>query len=116
MIGRRAILGLTLTILVIVGFFWWNSNGRWRPVEVTQAQILDLSDRTRIEFYVPACNADLSAEVRETDGAVGVLISMRNVWRGMDCGGGLAVTLGEPLGNRELVDLSSLRPVDIAVP
>ena len=51
--------------------------------------------------------------MRENDEAVLVLISMRNVYRHGDCGGGLAVTLGEPLGDRMLIDLYDWHPIDV---
>ncbi len=111
--ARRALLGLVVAALVILGFVYWNSNGRWRSVNVTEAQVGLFDRENSIELYVPACNADLVADVRENDEAVLVLISMRNVWRGMDCGGGLAVTLAEPLGERVLIDLYDWEPIDI---
>ena len=55
----------------------------------------------------------LVADVRENEEAVLVLISMRNVNRGADCGGVIAVTLSEPLGERVLIDLYDWEPIDI---
>lgn len=85
----------------------------WRPVDVTDAQIVDSGQQNRIELYGTACNADLAADVRETDAAVGMLIWMRNVYRGGDRAGGLAVTLGEPPGDRVLVDLADWQRIEI---
>ena len=109
----RALLGLVVVALVILGFFYWNSNGRWRSIDITDAQVVGSDQENSIEFYVPACNADLVADVRENEEAVLVLISMRNVNRGADCGGGLAVTLSEPLGDRVLIDLYDWDPIDV---
>ncbi|MEE9178506.1 MAG: hypothetical protein V3U46_08760 [Acidimicrobiia bacterium] len=109
-------LRMILTVLVLSGlvaaggvYYFWN--GRPRPADVTHAQLVN-SRGDHLEVFVSACNADLSAEIRETDQAVGVLVTKRHEWDA-DCGGGLAISLTEPLGGRVLIDLSDWKVIEV---
>jgi hypothetical protein len=70
------------------------------------------SDGVTIEFGVGSCNADLDAEVVESDTTVEVTITAEND-TSQDCADLVVITLDRPLGERELVNGSTGEVLDV---
>jgi len=70
------------------------------------------SDSVTIEFGVNACNADLFAEVVESDTTVEVTITAENDTTDA-CADLIAITLDKPLGDRQVVNGSTGEVLDI---
>ena len=70
------------------------------------------SDGVAIEFGVNTCNADLNAVVVESDTAVEVTITAENDTTD-DCADSIAITLDQPLGDRQLINGSTGHVLDV---
>ncbi len=78
--------------------------------EITEVYLR--SDGVAIEFGVNTCNADLDAVVVESDTAVEVTITAENDTTD-DCADSIAITLDQPLGDRQLINGSTGDVLDV---
>ena len=69
-------------------------------------------DGLTIELEVDTCNANLVADVTESAATVEVVVAAAND-TGDDCLDGIAITLEEPLGDRDLIDRSDGETVQV---
>jgi hypothetical protein len=83
------------------------------------ARVMDASvssDGRELMLSVDSCNADLSAEVAESPSQVVVTVTVRNDTSD-DCADVIVVTLDEPLGERQLLNVTgAVVPVRTASP
>lgn len=70
------------------------------------------SDGVTVEFGIDTCNADLEAQVVESDTRVEVTISAENDTTD-DCADSIVITLDQPLGDRQLINGSTGKVLDV---
>jgi hypothetical protein len=98
-------------IWAVIGCSMLPLTGCAQPPQIMDAWLS--VDGVTLELALDTCNADLTTAVDFTASFVYVTVDAENDDRGSDCGDGLTLVLGEPLGERLLVDG---RTGDIIVP
>ena len=78
--------------------------------EITEVYLR--SDGVTIEVGVNTCNADLNAVVVESDTTVKMTITAENDTTD-DCADSIAITLDQPMGDRQLINGSTGDVVDV---
>lgn len=111
----RWLLAASLLAAVLAVGWWFLSSGVWRRgVGVVSAELRSPTD---LVLIVDACDEDAELDdLRETDRAVLVRVDASFAplrGGGLDCLTSIEVPLQDPLGDRIVVDLTTLRQVGV---
>jgi hypothetical protein len=94
-------IGVVVVVVLVMAIAWSRWQHRWRATPITSAALTE--DPSRLLLELPTCNADHRQRVEESRTTVRVFVEHRRATTD-DCADGLAVALGNSLGDRKLFD------------
>jgi hypothetical protein len=110
--GRRSRLTLLVAgLLLVAGTSSCGTDG------TTVVEASGAPDSRKLVLSIASCNPEaVTTDIEEAGDSVRILVQTEGPDEGPDCGHSMTVTLDEPLGSRDLIDLSTRDTVRVRPP